>query len=98
MSSYGQNPKSQFLRTSSIDSIRNPGESVNKKTEGTSTQRTLHAAVNGSNEATVNGSSSKTSIRNSGETVNKKVSGKERSVYYTTKDGKALPIDQALYL
>ena len=38
---------------------------------------------------------SKTSIRNSGESVNKKVSGKARGVYYTTKDGKAIPIDQA---
>jgi len=54
MSSYGQNPKSQFLRTSSTDSIRNPGE-----------------------------------------TVNKKVSGKERGIYYTTKDGKVLPVNQA---
>ena len=84
--------------SSSKTSIRNSGETVNKdfrKTEGTSTQRTLHAAVNGSNEATANGSSSKASIRNPGKTVNKKVSGKERSVYYTTKDGKAIPIDQA---
>ncbi len=31
MSSYGKNPKSQFLRTSSIDSIRDPQEEVNKK-------------------------------------------------------------------
>lgn len=65
-----------------------------EKTEGTSTQRTLHAAVN-SSKTTANGSSSKTSIRNSGETVNKKVSGKARGVYYTTKDGKAIPVDQA---
>ena len=31
MSSYGENPKSQFLRTSSMDSIRNPKEDVNRK-------------------------------------------------------------------
>ena len=31
MSSYGQNPKSQFLRTSSMDSIRETGEKVNQK-------------------------------------------------------------------
>lgn len=31
MSSYGKNPKSQFLRTSSKNSIRNPGKKVNKK-------------------------------------------------------------------
>lgn len=31
MSSYGKKPKSQFLRTSSKNSIRNPGEKVNKK-------------------------------------------------------------------
>ena len=34
VSSYGQNPKSNFLRDASMDSIRNPGETVNKKVSG----------------------------------------------------------------
>ena len=45
-----------------------------EKAEGTSTQRTLHAAVNSSDNATANGSSYKPSIRNEGENVNKKFS------------------------
>ena len=43
-----------------------------EKTEGTSTQRTLHAAVNDSNNATANGSSSMFSISESNRNVNNK--------------------------
>lgn len=46
-----------------------------EKMEGTSTQRTLHAAVNGSNNTTVNGSSSKKSIRYTSEKSTRNLSG-----------------------
>ena len=51
-----------------------------EKTEGTSTQRTLHAAANDSENATANGDSSMSSIHPDTEEVNKKLSLSEDTV------------------
>lgn len=47
MSSYGDNPKSQFLRTSSMDSIRDPEEDVNGKNSLSSNEDTAPVARDG---------------------------------------------------